>query len=221
MNAPIIVLEGLDACGKSTQKKLLIENLEKKGISVGQKTFPGYELTPAGIRIAAYLRGEFGPMKNLDPRMVANLYAADRLFQASEIGEIRTKNDVVIFDRGVTSNIIYTAARGGTKEEVIELENFVEKLEYELFGFPRESLVLFLDASESARNKIHAAKKRPADIHEADESYLQKVRKVALGRCEKDFRWQKISVDFHGAIRSQTEIATEILNIVLEKLQKK
>ncbi len=221
MNAPIIVLEGLDACGKSTQKKLLLENLEKKGISVGQKTFPGYEISPAGVRIAAYLRGEFGPMKDLDPRMVANLYAADRLFQAREIGDIRTKNEVVIFDRGVTSNIIYTAARGETTEQVNELEKFVEKLEYELFGFPRESLVLFLDASESARAKIHAAKNRPADLHEADEAYLQKVRKVAIARCEKDFRWQKISVDFHGAIRPKAEIATEILNIVLEKLQKK
>ncbi len=153
--------------------------------------------------------------------MIANLYAADRLFQASEIRKIREQNNVVIFDRGVTSNIIYTAARGKTKEEIVELENFVEKLEYELFGFPRESLVLFLDASESARAKIHAAKNRPADLHEADESYLQEVRKVAIARCEKDFRWQKISVDFHGAIRSKTEIATEILNIVLEKLQKK
>jgi dTMP kinase len=221
MNAPIIVLEGLDACGKSTQKKLLLENLENQGISVGQKTFPGYEVTPAGVRIAAYLRGEFGAMKNLDPRMIANLYAADRLFQAREIGEIRLKNDVVIFDRGVTSNIIYTAARAESEEQVKKLENFVEKLEYELFGFPRESLVLFLDASESARTKIHAAKNRPADIHEADESYLQKVRKVALSRCDQDFRWQRIKVDSHGAIRSKTEIATEILNIVLEKLQKK
>ncbi len=221
MNAPIIVLEGLDACGKSTQKKLLLENLEKKGILVGQKTFPGYEITPAGVRIAAYLRGEFGQMEKLDPRMIANLYAADRLFQISEISEMRTKNEVVVFDRGVTSNLIYTAARGRTTEEIKELESFVEKLEYELFGFPRESVVLFLDASEIARSKIHAAKKRPADLHEADESYLQKVRKAALSRCERDFRWQKINVDCQGVIRSKADIATEILNIVLEKLQKK
>ncbi len=221
MKAPIIVLEGLDACGKSTQTKLLIENLEKKGLSVGFVRFPGYESSPAGPRIAAYLRGEFGAMEKIDPKLVANLYAADRLFQLEKIERLRNENDVVIFDRGVTSNLIYTPARGKSRSEIQELENFIEKLEYEMCGFPRESLVIFLDASEESRRKIHAAKNRLADIHEADMLYLEKVRKVALARCEKDFRWAKIPVDFNGELRRREEISDEILTLTLEKLQKK
>ncbi len=219
MKAPIIVLEGLDACGKSTQTKLLIENLKAKGLSVGFVRFPGYESSPAGPRIAAYLRGEFGNMDSLDPRLVANLYAADRLFQLENIEKLGNENDVVIFDRGVTSNLIYTPARGKGKTEIRELEEFIEKLEYEMCGFPRESLVIFLDASEASRTKIHAAKNRLADIHESDELYLEKVRKVALARCEKDFRWTKMSVDFNGELRRREEIAEEILTLSLEKLQ--
>lgn len=219
MQAPIIVLEGLDACGKSTQTELLMENLKKRGLSVGFIRFPGYDRTAAGKRIAAYLRGEFGEMKTLDPRIVASLYAADRLEQIEEIGKLRDKNDVVIFDRGVTSNLIYTPARGEKKTEVAELEKFVEVLEYQVNGFPRESLVVFLDASAEARHKIHAAKNRLPDLHEADDKYLKQVHEVALDRCKRDFRWSKINVDRAGDIRRREEIGDEILALVLEKLQ--
>ena len=221
MNCPIIVLEGLDACGKSTQTELLIKNLREKNLKVGFVRFPGYEKTVAGKRIAAYLRGEFGKFSEIDPKIVASLYAADRLEQLEEIAKLREKNDVLIFDRGVSSNLIYTPARGETDAEIQDLINFVEKLEYEVFGFPRESLVLFLEASQQARAKIHAAKNRLADLHEADEEYLQKVNKIALQRCQDDFRWIKITVDRAGDLRRREELATEILNLVLEKLQKK
>jgi dTMP kinase len=221
MNCPIIVLEGLDACGKSTQTELLIKNLEKEGLKIGFIRFPGYEKTSAGKRIAAYLRGEFGKFEEIDPKIVASLYAADRLEQLEEIQKIREKNNLIIFDRGVSSNLIYTPARGKNEQESEELEKFVEKLEYEVFGFPRESLVIFLEASMEARKKIHAAKNRLADLHESDEEYLQKVHKVAIERCQKDFRWIKISVDRAGDLRRREELAKEILELVLEKLQKR
>ncbi len=221
MKAPIIVLEGLDACGKSTQTEILLENLKKKKINVGWKRFPGYEVTPAGARIAAYLRGELGELEKTDPRIIASLYAADRLSQLEEIEKMRSENEIVVFDRGVTSNLIYTPARGRDELETAELEEYVEQLEYKFFGFPRESLVIFLDASFEARKKIHEAKKRLTDLHESDEQYLKKVREVALKRCNKDFRWIKLSVDQDGELQSREDIAEEILNLVLEKLQKK
>ncbi len=221
MKSPIIVLEGLDACGKSTQTEILMKNLEARGIKAGFVRFPGYEKTTAGLKIAAYLRGEFGEMKNIDPRIIASLYAADRLEQLSEIEKLRADNDLLIFDRGVTSNLIYTPARGGKKSEVHELEKYVEKMEYDVYGFPRESLVLFMDASPEARKEIHAAKNRLADLHEADGKYLEQVREVALARCDRDFRWMKIAVDRGGELRRRDELGDEILALVLEKLQKK
>ena len=168
MKSPIIVLEGLDACGKSTQTEILMKNLEARGIKAGFVRFPGYEKTAAGRKIAAYLRGEFGEMKNIGPRIIASLYAADRLQQLDDIEKLRAKNDIIIFDRGVTSNLIYTPARGKKKSEIHELEKYVEQMEYDIYGFPRESLVIFLDATPSARKVIHKAKNRLADLHEAD-----------------------------------------------------
>lgn len=221
MNAPIIVLEGLDACGKSTQTELLLENLKSKDIRVAWKRFPGYETTPAGRRIAAYLAGEFGDFHDLDPKLIASLYAADRLYQLEEIEKMRAEHDLVIFDRGVTSNLIYTPARAKNSEEQKDLIHFVETLEYGLNGFPKERLILFLDASEQARAKIHQAKGRTTDLHESDEAYLKKVRDVALHFCDQDFRWVRLSVDRGGDLRRREEIAEEILGLVLEKLQKK
>ncbi|HEY5713802.1 MAG TPA: hypothetical protein VIT68_00430 [Candidatus Gracilibacteria bacterium] len=221
MNAPIIVLEGLDACGKSTQTEILLENLKGSNLRVAWKRFPGYETTPAGKRIAAYLAGEFGDFHNLDPKLVASLYAADRLFQLEEIEKLRAEHDLLVFDRGVTSNLIYTPARAKTKEEEIELIQFVKKLEYEINGFPTERLVIFLDASFEARAKIHQAKGRTTDLHESDETYLKKVREVALDFCKNDFRWVRVSVDRNGDLKRREAIAQEILGLVLEKLQKK
>ncbi len=221
MKSPIIVLEGLDACGKSTQTEILMKNLESRGISVGFVRFPGYEKTAAGRKIAAYLRGEFGEMKNIDPRIVASLYAADRLEQLEEVERLRAENDLLLCDRGVTSNLIYTPARGTKKSEILSLEKYVEQLEYDIYGFPRESLVIFLDASVEARKQIHTAKNRLADLHEADERYLQQVKEVALSRCERDFRWVKMPVDKGGELRRREDIGNEILALVLEKLQKK
>lgn len=221
IKAPIIVLEGLDACGKSTQTELLLENLAAQGLKAGWKRFPGYENTTAGKRIAAYLRGELGNFHDIDPKQIASLYAADRLAQIEEVETLRDENEVVIFDRGVTSNLIYTPARGENVQEQEQLEKYVETLEYDVFGFPRESLVIFLEASREARDQIHAAKGRTTDLHESDDTYLQKVREVALQRCDKDFRWQKINVDRGGELRRRDDIGEEILGLVLEKLQKK
>lgn len=221
MKSPIVVLEGLDACGKSTQTEILMQNLKERGIRVGFVRFPGYEKTAAGRRIAAYLRGEFGGMSSIDPRIVASLYAADRLEQLEEVEKLRAENDLLLCDRGVTSNLIYTPARGNKKSEIAELEKYVERLEYDIYGFPRESLVIFLDASVEARTQIHKAKNRLADLHEADEDYLQKVKEVAIARCKNDFRWVKMPVDKAGELRRREEIGDEILALVLEKLQKK
>ncbi len=221
MKSPIVVLEGLDACGKSTQTEILMKNLKERGIRVGFIRFPGYEKTSAGRRIAAYLRGEFGEIKNIDPRIVASLYAADRLEQLEEVEKLRAENDLLLFDRGVTSNLIYTPARSTKKSEITALEKYVEQLEYDIYGFPRESLVIFLDASVEARAQIHKAKNRLADIHEADEQYLQQVKAVALDRCKRDFRWTRMPVDKGGELRRREDIGKEILALVLEKLQKK
>ncbi len=198
-----------------------MENLASKGLKAGWKRFPGYEDTTAGKRIAAYLRGELGDFHQIDPKMIASLYAADRLAQIEEVEALRNDNEVVIFDRGVTSNLIYTPARAEKAKEIAALAEYVEKLEYDVFGFPKESLVIFLDASPEARAQIHAAKGRTTDLHESDDTYLMKVREVALDRCDKDFRWQKISVDRAGELKRRDEIGEEILGLVLEKLQKK
>jgi len=220
MNTPIIVLEGLDACGKSTQSELLIQGLESKNLRVGFLRFPGYDRNPAGARIAAYLRGELGGLESVDPRQIASLYAADRIFHLEIVEKMRAESDIVIFDRGVSSNLIYTPARAEKPAEIAELRDFVENLEYEVFGFPRESLVIFLDASRETRARIHAAKNRLADLHESDGEYLERVRKIALEKCESDFRWIRVSVDRAGDLRRREEISGELLNLVLEKLQK-
>jgi thymidylate kinase len=98
-----------------------MENLASKGLKAGWKRFPGYEDTTAGKRIAAYLRGELGDFHQIDPKMIASLYAADRLAQIEEVEALRNDNVVVIFDRGVTYNLIFTPDRAEKAKELADL----------------------------------------------------------------------------------------------------
>ena len=74
-----IVLEGTDGCGKSTQSALLRAYLEKEGKRVVSYHFPVLEAGGVfGELLAQYLRGEFGSMESLPPKLIGVLYAANR-----------------------------------------------------------------------------------------------------------------------------------------------
>ena len=55
----LIVLEGLDGSGKSTQLDLLPENLKKAGIDCKKVSFPDYD-NPSSTLVKMYLKGDFG-----------------------------------------------------------------------------------------------------------------------------------------------------------------
>ena len=101
----LIVLEGLDGAGKSTQVKMLDAYLQ----SAGQKTkflhFPRYEAPIYGDLIARFLRGDFGGNDAVHPQLVALLYSLDRIDAAPTIKSWLDEGYCVILDRYVYSNI--------------------------------------------------------------------------------------------------------------------
>ena len=82
-----IVLEGLDGAGKSTQVRLLRELLSASGLRSEYIHFPRFDAPVYGELIARFLRGEFGGVGEVDPYLVALLFAGDR---AEAAGQIRT-----------------------------------------------------------------------------------------------------------------------------------
>ena len=107
----LIVLEGLDGAGKSTQIDLLQQLLASRGLRYEYLHFPRFDAPIYGELIARFLRGELGAVDAVDPYVVALLYAGDRADAAPVIRRWLDEGKFVILDRYVYSNVAYQCAK--------------------------------------------------------------------------------------------------------------
>lgn len=183
----LIVLEGLDGAGKSTQVRLLRSFLEKECPRMEYIHFPRYDAPVYGELISAYLRGDFGPMDAVHPRLVALLFAEDRHGALPSIRSTLDGGGTVLLDRYVYSNIAYQCAKLPRAEEAEALRDWIVATEYGAFALPRPDLNIFLDVpiefvegnlgsgrSGSDRDYLHGG----SDIHEADIAFQRRVRDI-------------------------------------------
>ncbi len=203
----LIVLEGLDGAGKSTQVKLLKEYLAGKGVNLRYLHFPRYDAPLYGDLIGKYLRGDLGSIEQVHPQIVALLFALDRMDAAATIKEWLAAGDCVLLDRYVYSNIAYQCAKmatqqqyGPQREELAEeLRKWIFDTEYNKYGIPKPDLNLFLDVPISfVDSKLKESRSGDddrdylngkSDIHEADIKFQISVREFYLKQtaADKDF----------------------------------
>lgn len=181
----IIVLEGGDGAGKSTQLNLIKKYLEEKNLKYEFFHFPMYGHNQFSDIIARFLRGEFGKADEVDPLFVANMYAMDRLRFMPELEKAIEENDVILLDRYVYSNIAYQSAKYDNKEDAERMKEWIFSFEFEFLGLPYPDLNLFLDVpSEVAKERLESKREGKdreylegkQDIHEEDLDFQIKVR---------------------------------------------
>ena len=216
----LIVLEGLDGAGKSTQIKKLTALFEARGAECAYLHFPRFDAPIYGDLIARFLRGEFGSADAVNPYLVALIYAGDRAEAAAEIRRWLDEGKVVILDRYLYSNIGYQCAKLPKGEERERLMEWIFNLEYNHFGIPRPDLSLFLDVpfafterklTEQRDGDDRDYLKGGADIHEASLSLQQRVREVYLEAAVKDPALQVVDCsDEAGAMDSPEGIFQKI-----------
>ncbi len=148
-----IVLEGLDGAGKSTQFKLLRDELAKQGMECEYLHFPRFDAPLYGDLIARFLRGDLGSLESVNPYLVALLYAGDRADAAAQIRKWLAEDKIVVVDRYVYSNIGYQCAKIGSAEGRNELRKWILETEYKHFSIPRPDISLFLDVPLSLRQR--------------------------------------------------------------------
>ena len=193
-----IVLEGLDGAGKSTQVSLIKEYLEQKNIQTKFLHFPRTDSPFFGDLVARFLRGEFGNLDNVNPYIVALLYAGDRKDASETICNWLSENYVVIADRYVYSNIAYQCAKLKSTEEKIKLREWILNFEFDYNKIPQPTINLFLDVPfVFTKNKLTQARTGQErdylqgvhDIHEENLSFQEQVRQeyLTLCECEKNF----------------------------------
>ncbi|MBR5464677.1 MAG: dTMP kinase [Alistipes sp.] len=196
-----IVLEGLDGAGKSTQIKRLTQLFEAQGRACAYLHFPRFDAPVYGELIARFLRGEFGSAAEVDPYLVALIYAGDRADAAAMIRRWLDEGKVVILDRYVYSNIGYQCAKLEAGEERDRLMQWILDLEFDYHQIPRPDLSLFLDVpfSFTARKLTEQREgddrdylQGGKDIHEASLTLQQRVREVYLATAERDAHLQVV-----------------------------
>jgi dTMP kinase len=145
MRGKLIVIEGLDGSGKSTQIELLKSKFSSKGIRFEYIHFPMLNRGVYGKLIAEFLRGEYGSVEEVSPKLVALLFANDRKEHVNRINEWLNNDYYVLVDRYVNSNIAFQCAKLNGISEKENLKKWILEFEYNYNELPSPSLSFFLD----------------------------------------------------------------------------
>ena len=192
---PLIVLEGLDGAGKSTQLQLLRNRAAEAGYATEYMHFPRTDTPLYGETIARFLRGDFGDVSDVDPYTVALLYAGDRAEAAPTIRRWLAEGRYVFLDRYVYSNIGFQCAKVAEPVRRRRLGDWIFELEFEIYAIPRPDVSLFLDVpfrfTEARLTAVREGGDRDylrggKDVHESSLDLQRRVREVYLDAAVED-----------------------------------
>ncbi len=209
----LIVIEGTDGSGKSTQFRLLSEHMEADGVQFKHLVFPRYKEESSAL-IRMYLGGHFGSKpSDVNAYAASSFYAVDRYASYKmDWGQWYEDGGVVLSDRYTTSNAVHQASKEqGEKQQ--EFLAWLYDFEYEKLGLPRPDLVIYLDVPTDFTEKLlrhrESDTNTTADIHEKDMQYLATCRQT--GRAAAQFYgWTVINCVENGTMRSMEDIHQEI-----------
>ncbi len=223
----LFVIEGIDGAGKSTQMKRLGDHLVSKGYDCEYLHFPRTDAPFFGELIARFLRGEFGNLNEVDPYLVALLYAGDRKDASDKIRSWMNEGKIILLDRYVYSNVAYQGAKVDDLYQRKRLISWILSMEYNHFCIPKPDINIFLDVPlPFAQSKLASARRGSDrdylngsyDIHEENLSFQEKVRDVYLEVARSDPGMSVISCsDKEGKILPRETIFQHILEILKEK----
>jgi len=223
----LFVIEGVDGAGKSTQIKLLKNFFTGKGFNCEYLHFPRTDTPYFGELIARFLRGEFGTLNEVDPYLVALLYAGDRKDASNIIKGWLKEGKIILLDRYTYSNVAYQCAkiREITKQD--KLMRWILSLEFKHFAIPQPDLNIFLDVPFSfTENKLSNARagddrtylNGTRDIHEESLLFQKNVRDIYLKVAKSDKHLEVIDCsDRKGSMLSPDKIFSLIVKLFTDR----
>ena len=214
----LIVIEGTDGSGKSTQFSLLTQRMEQENRPFRRIVFPRYKEESSAL-IRMYLGGQFGTNpSDVNAYAASSFYAVDRYASyKQDWGKWYEDGGLVMSDRYTTSNAVHQASKEPAEKQATFL-NWLYEFEYEKLGLPRPNLVIYLDVPTDFTEKLmrgrEAATNTTADIHEKDLAYLATCRKTGRAAAEH-YGWTIINCVRDGQMRSIEDIHQEIYSHVM------
>lgn len=213
----LIVLDGLDGSGKSTQLERLNGYFAEKGVQYRQISFPDYD-QPSSTLVSMYLRGEFGGSASaVNAYAASSFYAVDRYASFKKFWqEAYESGELILAARYTTSNAIHQMSKLPCEEWDAYLA-WLEDYEYRLLGLPKPDRVLFLDMpldiSQRLLSQRYGGAEDKKDIHERDMAYLKTCRESALYAAER-LGWQVISCGENGEAFSVETITRKLIESI-------
>ena len=218
----LIVLEGTDGSGKSTQFQRLTDRLSQEGRQFQKLVFPQYS-EPSSALIRMYLGGEFGARpSDVNAYAASAFYSVDRYASYKNVwGQWYESGGLVVSDRYTTSNAVHQTSKE-PPEKQSDFLKWLYDFEYSKLGLPRPDLVVYLDVPTDFTEKMmrsrEAATHTHADIHEQDLEYLATCRRTGRAAAEY-YGWTVIGCVKNGAMRSIDDIHEEIYRHVAACLE--
>ena len=218
----LIVIEGTDGSGKSTQFRLLTDRLESEQVRFQKLVFPQYS-EPSSALIRMYLGGEFGKSpSDVNAYAASAFYSVDRYASYRKVwGKWYEEGGLVVSDRYTTSNAVHQASKE-PEDKREDFLNWLYDFEYDKLGLPRPDLVIYLDVPTDFTEKMLRHRETEththADIHEQDMQYLATCRRMGRAAAEH-YGWTVIRCVRDGAMRSMEDIHEEIYRHVAACLE--
>ena len=209
----LIVIEGTDGSGKSTQFRMLREHLQSDGVAFEHIVFPRYKEESSAL-IRMYLGGQFGDRpSDVNAYAASSFYAVDRYASYKmDWGKWYEEGGLVLSDRYTTSNAVHQASKEA-EEKQGEFLQWLYDFEYGKLGLPRPDLTVYLDVPTDFTEKLLRSREEntntKADIHEKDMQYLATCRKAGRNAA-RFYGWTVIDCVRDGVMRGIEDIHSEI-----------
>ena len=218
----LIVIEGTDGSGKSTQFKMLSQHLQQDNIAFKHLVFPRYQEESSAL-IRMYLGGQFGDKPgDVNAYAASAFYAVDRFASYKmDWGQWYENGGVILSDRYTTSNAVHQTSKLQESERQQYL-HWLYEFEYEKLGLPSPDLTIYLDVPTDFTEKMMRKREHDtntqADIHEKDTAYLATCRETGRAAAEY-YGWTVIHCVKDGAMRTIEDIHEEIYRHVKKCLE--
>lgn len=215
----LIVIDGLDGSGKTTQFELIQKILSDRGISVKAISFPEYD-KPSSTLVKMYLGGEFSKnAEDVNAYASSSFYAVDRYASYKLYWEKDyLDNKLILASRYVSSNAIHQMVKLPEDEWEKYLEWLID-YEHIKMDIPKADKIIFLDMpieiSQKLLSQRYNGDENKKDIHESNVEYLHRCRKSALFAAEK-LGWSVVTCNDGENPLPTEEISKKIMKIIDE-----
>lgn len=222
----IIVIDGLDGCGKATQVEELRKSLSEMGYIVHKADFPNYNSLSSGP-VRMYLGGDITSDPNLvNPYLASMFYSVDRgITYLKDLRDVLNNNPnaILLLDRYISANIIYQGSKFDNLQDRHEYFKWEYEMETKYLGIPKEditiALTLPIEISQKLMSQRYHGNDTMKDIHEANLSFLARCASCLDDACAYlptvGYNWVRLDCsNSDNWIADRHEITEKLLSII-------